>query len=240
VKIDFRKNSIIYLVKFFEKKEYAESFLNGELYLNTLSFFKKYDKDEGDGRGDPYEAPEGWYQPNQIELKLGEHVFNDIVAPVIIQKPHHDSLNLLCLTACHAGMFTQVNSDNINDFKKQLSLDEDVKRLGELAVMILEPEKFLEKIFLAAEERGISLEAGLVQYFEEDFSGSFTGADVLFKKHENFSFQSEYRVVMDINEEHDSENLYIGDIRDIAKFVKVEELINPSIKLKPKESDLID
>jgi hypothetical protein len=58
---------IILLVKVFDKEEYADAFvLTGEMFCKTIGQFKKI---EGDGaRGDPFEAPSDWHQPDRISL----------------------------------------------------------------------------------------------------------------------------------------------------------------------------
>ena len=45
---------MFYLAKVFEKQEYADKFVRGEIYCNSLAWFKKLE--DRDGRGDTYEG----------------------------------------------------------------------------------------------------------------------------------------------------------------------------------------
>jgi hypothetical protein len=46
VPVNLMKNTILYLIKFFKREEYADQFINGLLYLNTLSYFQKLEHAE--------------------------------------------------------------------------------------------------------------------------------------------------------------------------------------------------
>ena len=44
---------IWYFIKFFEREEWADQFVAGHLYLNTLGFFKGMESGGNADRGDP-------------------------------------------------------------------------------------------------------------------------------------------------------------------------------------------
>ena len=48
------KRMIFFLMKIFEKEEYANDFLKGKMFANPLSYFKEMEDE--DGRGDEYEG----------------------------------------------------------------------------------------------------------------------------------------------------------------------------------------
>jgi hypothetical protein len=47
---DMSGRTIWYFVKFFAKESHADQFIKGGLYLNRLSYFKKIENDDEDGR----------------------------------------------------------------------------------------------------------------------------------------------------------------------------------------------
>ena len=51
------KRAVFFLLKFCERREYAEDFIRGRLYLNTFDCFKEVESTKGDGRADKEEAP---------------------------------------------------------------------------------------------------------------------------------------------------------------------------------------
>lgn len=95
---------IYFFVKTFEKQEYADQFLDGLLYMNTLDYFVRLEEDEDSGRGDRYEGVDSWLQPNEIQIEVNGVVLNsaDLAGPVSIQMHHHLVKNVFCM---HASYF---------------------------------------------------------------------------------------------------------------------------------------
>ena len=67
------KYTILHLVKFFEKEEFADQFLQGKLYLNKLRNFKNLEQTEADGRPDANEAVAIWLQKEGTSVEFREH-----------------------------------------------------------------------------------------------------------------------------------------------------------------------
>ena len=57
-------------VKFCEQERYADDFMAGTLFMNTLGYFKRLEDTSGKGRADPNEAATHWWQPSDIVMKL--------------------------------------------------------------------------------------------------------------------------------------------------------------------------
>jgi hypothetical protein len=100
--------TIWYLVKFCKEEKWADDFINGSLYLNRLSYFKKIEKSEDDDRFDKYEAVALWLQPRKTSIKFTSHPEldihpKDLGGPVSGSFDHHNHLHLLCLYAIHTG-----------------------------------------------------------------------------------------------------------------------------------------
>ena len=135
--------TIFFFVKVFDKKEYAEDFIKGKLFSNRLSFFRKYEEDESANRGDKHEGVVGWHQSDQIRLKINGRVITDLAGPVMTQMNWHDHLNVFCIYAAHSGEFEEISEETIDDFKKQISIPEECKNLGEYAVIVTNVTKFI-------------------------------------------------------------------------------------------------
>ena len=97
---------IVLLIKVFDNEEYADAFIQtGEMFCKTIGQFKQI---EGDvARGDRFEAPSDWYQPDRISLTIslntpgGEEKSFPIglAGPLVIQCAAHDRLNVFCMYA---------------------------------------------------------------------------------------------------------------------------------------------
>ncbi|GJL32578.1 hypothetical protein TUM17575_51670 [Klebsiella pneumoniae] len=76
------------LLKVFSSEQYKEDFLNGNLYMNTINYFRKYEEEAKGNIGDKYEALTGWMHPHEfrfeIEINGVKHTINpdDIVGPI--------------------------------------------------------------------------------------------------------------------------------------------------------------
>jgi hypothetical protein len=99
--------TIWYLIKLFTAERYANQFMAGELYLNTLSYFKEAEEEcTDDGRLDPTEAVAMWLQPDDIFMKLTapgiretEITSKDLAAPISASFDYHNHVNIFCLYA---------------------------------------------------------------------------------------------------------------------------------------------
>ncbi len=228
--------TIFFLAKFFKRKQYADDFLQGKLFLNSLRYFK--DIEGEDGRGDKNEGAivhplDGFTltltATNEKTGEVSEVTLtkDDLAAPVSTHPYWYDHINLLCMYACHSGEFQDITDDNINDFRKQLEIPEECVHLGEHAIIITNCQEFLRRVSAAAEQNGYQLCKGLVAYYDPEVGTPTIRADVetLFYKRNEFQYQSEFRIAVDayLNEPTPL-CLRIGDISDIALLVHTSEI----------------
>ena len=238
---------IFFLAKFFEKKEYADDFLQGKLFLNSLSYFKEIEGE--DGRGDEDEGAIVMpfdddliftltaTNPETGEVSEVRITKDDLAAPVSIHPRWYDHINLLCMYACHTGDFQSISEDNINDFKKQLEIPEECVRLGEHAIIITNTQEFFRRIRVAAEQAGYGIFGELVKYYDPDVGTPTTRSDLetVFHKRKEYEYQSEFRIAVDANVgEPIPLCLSIGDISDIAFLMRTSE-INQQMKFETRQ-----
>ena len=92
---------IWYLIKFFSKREHAEMFMDGNLHMNRLSYFKPLETSSGDGRGDPYEAVSHWWQPHDTIIKLNFQGFPELtITKEDLGSTYLDGVRISRLSSC--------------------------------------------------------------------------------------------------------------------------------------------
>jgi hypothetical protein len=243
------KYTILHLIKFFEKEEYADQFLQGKLYLNRLSYFKKLEQAQADGRPDANEAVAIWLQKEKTHIEFKEHPELDIApenlaGPVQVSFVHYDDLHVFCMTARHTGEFEFDCQDGMicyleedtEDVKRQLEVHEDCLKMGRFAVIVVQAGEFIIRVKNATEKARHVFNSTLVEYFDQDtIHGHFAMRDIPFRKAQKFAYQSEYRIVVDTRTCGDEpKRTDIGDIHDIAIKIPVREI--NAFELHPKRT----
>lgn len=110
---------IVYFLKIFEKEKYMNNFLDGNIYMNRLSYFLNIENDSPNNRADDCEALSGWWQPDQIELTLNERKTTDLVAPIKLRKLHNEHLHAFCLFAGTTDKQNLSDPTKISQIKKR-------------------------------------------------------------------------------------------------------------------------
>lgn len=232
----YKMKYIFGLVKFFEKQDYVHEFLNGNLYMNSLKYFQELENDTA--RSDSKEAVSHCFQPDAIKVQFNEITIesNELDGAVIVQTKEFDFYNIFCLYAINSGNFQELNDDNYDKFINSLQIHENNKEFGQFCVVIHNVESFLERIKEAVLKKNFFMKANFVNYYDIDSSnGSYNGIDAVFHKHDKFSYQNEYRIV--INNKLGNDNPYslnIGDIRDICNVSSIDAINNAKWNLQGK------
>jgi hypothetical protein len=192
-------------IKFFTEEAHADQFIAGNLYMNTLSHFKKLESESDDGRPDSTEAISHWWQPTDILMKLrvpgiGETEISskDLAAPVSMSFTYHDYMHIFCLYTVHTTGFRidggkiERPGDRVEELRRQLWIDERCQNFGKYAVVI-RPDLFLARVREALKGRKFAYR--LVQYYDEStFHGTIPRKDIPFRKQKRFSYQQEFRI----------------------------------------------
>lgn len=223
------------LAKIFKKEEYVEDFLGGNLYMNCLGFFKKVEANSSK-QFDSKEAIKSYLQPHGVKLELK---FNDtsifltednLTAPLMIQHSIFNNLKIICF---YTFFF------NFNDFNQSIEelkiSQEIINDFGNDIILITDTKEFINRVKNAINKSNqiIRHEGRKVDYFPASFHGDFSDNDVPFKKHEDFKYQQEFRIVLETVEHDDKPfTLQVGDIRDICRRFTVEEFNRVEIKLE--------
>jgi len=242
------------LIKVFDEEKYADAFIqNGEMFCQTIGQFKGLENDVA--RGDRFEAPSDWYQPDRVTVSLsfdtpeGEKTsFNlDLAGPLVFLRKGYDELNAYCMYAVtipnfdetyeteeeRLRLFSEINSI----LKVSATLSEEMLSLGEHAVVVFGVSDYIERVRQAAMQKGYSSWRGLVDYFDpESFHGKFEEVEAVFKKRDIYSYQNEFRFVFDSSELSGAKTIHVGSLAGIALKMRTRE-INSKIELRLAESE---
>ena len=225
--------NIFMFVKVCSKQEYCEDFLDGRLYMNTLKYFREFEDLSAANIADHQEASNLMLQPSKVTVTIGSHVLNpaDFSGPIYIHDVDQGRLNILCVYAVHNKDFPVITEVNFSQFTKAQLIGPEVHKLGLYAVVVYDPQKFIERVIAAADREKIEIEASLVNYVDEDsYHDSAENNRAVFFKRDRYSHQREGRFVVNRGSAPvEPFVLEIGNIRDICELVPIN-VVNQIIK----------
>lgn len=229
-------STIFAFVKLFENKDYAQAFVSGKLFMNTIRSFKEYKDEAGELRGDEYEGIVALYQPEHLgEIKFGEHTIpaSDLAAPIVMHGNHLLDHNVFCIYSLNSRGHDTVSAETLSDFKRTLELHDSCFGLGKYCVAILNASQFIERCQSAIKKLNVNGNLDLVDYFNEhEFHGNMVSDKLGFQKRGMFSHQREYRVKIDLNRSESGPYILdVGDLSDIAVITTPKEF-NEELELK--------
>ena len=219
---------VYFLVKFFKEKKHADDFVRGRIYVNRLSRFKKVEDDDGSGRVDRYEGTIAWMQPGETGLVInGMDLSEDLAGPLLVQKDWLNHLNVYCIHAGHSGDLdlSSLSNDNIAALQQELTIHDRCLSLGKYAVVVTNVPEFIQRMGSSAGAEDYEIGWGLVKYYDPaTFHGNFRDIESVFWKQEQYSFQREFRFVVNCRTLGKSPlEMDIGDITQITlQFESIE------------------
>lgn len=212
------------LFKFFSCEKYRDDFLKGHLYFNSLNFFKRHEESEVLGQNDYYECC-SIYQPESVNVYIGNLKLTDFAGPISISC-NHDLLtsNIICFSTIRDDLY--YNCKSFEEAKQNILFPKELLNYGRYAVAIPQGHLLIKKIECAALKNGFSLYHGLVNYYNYSKDNvSFKYPKIAFQKRSEFSYQREYRFLLQkTNEEDKPVILEVGDLSDITMVVKSADI----------------
>lgn len=192
----------------FASEERIESFLDGEVYMNTLGYFSKLEDDSL--RADEKEGDTLWLQNATLSIRPNGEDFipiNGLISPIRYASSSNQQVNVYCMF----GVGEEVEREGI---------DPRVLNFGDTFAVITNPNLFCERLSEAAKQIGQEIRWGRIRYVDELEHDGAVGPYV---KSARYSYQSEFRITMHPGHGCPSV-LQIGDIRDIAITGRSEDL----------------
>lgn len=175
----------------------------GEVFMRTLEYYRKLENDGADcsdGRGDAYEGVDAITQATAICFG-GKEIKTSFTIRLNFPNGYRG------LIYCLYGVYNDSYSNG------ELILPDEMKEMGDTAVVIKDPMSFIDRCVTAARKAGAGqTAAGSVGYYNETEGDYFLSP---FWKRRKFLPQSEYRFYIPCNYTGDF-TLRIGSIEDIA------------------------
>lgn len=239
-------NLPVYLLKFFEKKEFAEELLNGKIYMKESGYFRKlednYRGDRNDGRRPIDMANQSIFieSLDSERLKL-TNIFNFNMG-----FSGDDKIPIFCASLMDDCILERT-SDTSCKFRKEF-LDE-LTKFGRY-VSIINYSEFSQKIKLKQQENQdlFMMMSGKVKYSNimqehgfEGMSKEYNTSEkymAFFKKDKSYEWQNEFRLMLLSNNElidnkNDSYILDIGKF-EYANIASTDALATGSIQVDLK------
>ncbi len=226
------------LIKF---TNYAEELLKGNIYLNSLEYYRGIERvlsgetvDRNTAINDYLEGSVASINKEDLK-KIGMDDFYNAVGDALVGNVHLLSegakyLKIFCL---YALLFDDENNIAFAPSQKMLQF------ASKYAVIITDIEEFRKRIIdsLELQEKDfniISMQGGFVEYYDNDEKNKILGP---LHKTSDFWWQHEFRMIFtQATPDVEPVTLQIGDISDIAFCVEAETLINnPNLIFKEYE-----
>lgn len=227
------------LIRFFEKKEYVEDFLNGKLFMNSIGHFRKSgmavqnDIAEGIGETLTPEKFDSKYKSNITTYFDKKHFLFPFMTSIEAMK------------YCHVCCFSLHEYDDNNKIVAQIPYE--MRKMGKYAVIVRNVQKFVDTIYDKLVSEKLYGLMGPITYHAPTEELEY--AD-LFDKYDNHSHEKEWRFALipdyeraknlakeDENRVYDEHCYFnIGDIRHIAEEVDIDTLFNDIGVLYTKKS----
>ncbi len=224
--------TIPFFVRVFDREEYAETFMRGEIRANTLKRLREIEddarQDDREGAlllGGPDLTLSLWPQDPNLRARLGEfHARReDLAEPLAVYPNNYKRFNLFCMYAKQVDLsdLPGVSSDHLPELKKIFEVPVDsLAKFGRHAVVISKPKPFVERVKRTALEKGYEFGHGLVRYEDPEEGWPVTNPmdpQGIFVKRLSYAPESEYRMVFGRKLYSTKPiKLQIGDISDVA------------------------
>lgn len=219
---------IFFNIKVCGEEAHRDGFLDGNLFMNTLGFFRQYEEDEAANIGDRHEATVSLLQPGQFTMTIGDYTIpaEDLAGPSVIQYNGHSSLNLFCLYAVHERGHTFDTEEKFENFVNAQMMKPEVDGLGEYAAVVVNTKAFQERVTQAIKRENFKAMASLVDYYDPTtYNGTFDADRAVFNKRDTYSHQREYRFAIDRGVDEEARyTLSVGSLRDICVGCRTSEV----------------
>ena len=216
------------LFRIFKNEHYRDDFKAGHLYFNTLEYFKNIEDTQEFCIADKCEGAIGFFQPDKIKMRLAGIDIIDLAGPVIISEADLNYCNVLCMTSINDGLLDINKKYTLEEIRTKSFFSDKTVSMGDFAICIINTSEFIQRIETVAKKCRYKLIQGLVEYYDsQSFSGNFEYPNNLFYKRNEFSYQREYRIVLEkIASEKNPIILDVGDISSICMDVHTQEINN--------------
>ena len=223
------------LMKFGAKSHMEAFYNNGEIYLNTFSYFKNLEISE-DGRADKYEYLSEHYSGDglkDISLELN-NIDNKPIK--ISQESGLESVSIDINNKKYTHIFcmSYILVPWVEKHRKIID-ERNFAKDKDYVVLIHNKRKFSELLSAALIKKNLNdIKHGYIEYIDRN---NFSGKMGCFKKFNEYSYQNEWRLAVNCINEENPFKLSIGSLKDIAlPPMTKEELFSIPFKIIEKDT----
>lgn len=195
------------------KEEHIRSFLEkGEMYFNTMEYFRNVEQDDfakKNGRNDPHEGAFLRKYYDKVKIKMIECDVENAV-PIFL-----DGENFVEVDLMNGGNIYSMSSLSQSQLDLK-TIDIDITSFGNFIIIITNPNEFKRRVERELKRQNLNFHFGAVKYYSDDYTGELGGP---FDKNEFFERQREFRIFID-SDGKDKILIEIGNIEDIACVFK--------------------
>lgn len=207
--------------------EHIVALLNhGELYLNTIDWFRQADQNT-----ERFDGLEGAVEIDQVSwIKLRDEQGKEFEFSRPEHPKHHPAHGVL--RSAHVlthedrlkGNIFSCTGVAVGEGPKFRKLDRRFGQFGDAAILIENPNQFLTRVEKALQELGLKYLISPVTYYDPS---SFIGKLGVFMKKDMHSYQHEVRIWVK-SDSNEPIKLRLGSLRDIALIFELDGILEPA------------
>jgi len=209
----------------FKSKGRIESFRHGEIYFNTLKWYREHE--ENNVVDDLFE---GMVHINEATA---------ITTPINGGETQIEKLDDVLLKTTHSNdfvscMFSVSPKNDFFQFDEKQKIE--LKKFGDTALLITDADEFLRRIAIAVDREKLKGLYGFVQYYDEKvdliniwISLMKNMGNISYWKRKSYSYQQEFRISIFNDSSDENMILNIGDICDISEVYDTAQILNSMI-----------
>lgn len=241
---ELRERPIVFL-KFAKEKWIFESFREGNLYMNTIDYYRKLEEEtKKRGMGD---KDEGALILTQLDISLfdyetGNFVLSGFAGKSALRSKEDTEKHAFCLGYLDFNNL-EITEEGSNYIRTKTFFTEELKQefkenFGE-HVLMFSCGNFIENIRKTFERENILWAADKIKY--SDFSINYIdriesymngGSDRFFWKDNYFKNQQEYRIVVVNRDSNEPLQINIGDMSNYSHLTTSDELFGTGFGLE--------
>ncbi len=213
------KTNVFFLLKFGRQQDIENLFYKGEIFMNTIKWFKDFEKKDV---GDKYEGA-----LKIKNLKRGKLTLELPSGPITLDAKNVQMSNNL---EGHIGNIYSIYaiSDELVKRKWQHRIDNRMENFGTHCLFIKNPKLFLSKLKYKLTDLGHEYSSGLVTYKNYSINNHELTP---FNKSHILGYQKEHRTIAWTNKT-EALKFEIGSLEDISKIYETKTLIKNLILKK--------
>ena len=210
--------------------EFVDDLLNGILYMNPLSYFRKIEKGDNPAQKDPLEGSLGTVSKNQLRqygLHYSDSVLKMMGDQVNLISENYGFQNLYCLYQL------QINDEVKTVLKPSSDLVNfnDPGEASKVVVWIKNQSEFLARLERAIQQEIKTYQQEYAIYGSVVYRNSWLSADApgnrcAFHKEPSFAYQQEWRLaILRCGLKDEAYRFSIGNLRDIVTVIPLKDFI---------------